>query len=318
MNLFVDSGAPTLYNTLVRKNKKSGVMGAHISDRKYDDFSFVETDEYKQYREEFIQFIKANKSLINVFANLDIINNPELTWENQLYLESKGINPIPVYHFGSDLKWLEKYLKKGYKYIAIGGMIPNSFSVLKTPLDELWNKYLTDRKGYPLVKVHGFAVTSPRLVHRYPWYSVDSTSWVKFGMYGAIIIPKKVSGKYEYKNAPNVVFVSARSPKIAEKNKHIGNLSSIERSGIINYIEHKGFNLGKSVCVLKDSDYILKPNESLIKIIGNKKSIERVIEPGVCNNNIIRDTLNACFFIDMANSTPTWPWPFKYKRNSFL
>jgi hypothetical protein len=33
-------------------------------------------------------------------------------------------------------------------------------------------------------KVHGFGITSPWLVKRYPFYSVDSTSWKAGGRYG--------------------------------------------------------------------------------------------------------------------------------------
>ena len=34
------------------------------------------------------------------------------------------------------------------------------------------------------MKVHGFGMTNPNLMQRYPWYSVDLSSWLKTGMYG--------------------------------------------------------------------------------------------------------------------------------------
>lgn len=318
MDLFVDSGAPTLYNTLIRKNKKSGVMGASMEDRKYDDFSFIETKEYKTYRSNYIKFLKENSTKIKIYANLDIINNPEATWENQLYFENKGLSPIPVFHFGSDFKWLEKYLEKGYKYIAIGGMIPNSYSVLRKPLDDMWLNYLTDKKGMPSVKVHGFAVTSSRLVHRYPWYSVDSTSWVKFGIYGSIVIPRKTRGTYDYKKPPIVVCLSIRSPQKDDAGKHISTLSKYEQESVKSYIKSKGFILGKSKLIKKSLKYKPKKSETTVKKYEEYQLIEKVIQKGVCNDNIMRDTLNAWYFVDLGNSVPNWPWPISFKKQGFI
>lgn len=318
MDIFVDSGAPTLYNTLIRRNKKSGVMGAVMEERKYDDFSFLDTPEYLEYRENYIHFLKSNSSKIMVYANLDIINNPEATWENQKYMERKGLNPIPVFHFGSDVKWLERYLREGYKYIAMGGMIPNSFSVLKEPLDDLWINHLTDKDGYPLVKVHGFAVTSARLVHRYPWYSVDSTSWVKFGMYGSIIIPRKTLGKYDYSKPPIILFLSIRSPQKNKEGKHISTLSKYERKEVESYIKSKGFVLGSSKFIKKKPKAEIKPNETVVKKSKRYIVVERIIEKGVCNDNILRDTLNAMYFVDLGNSVPSWPWPITFKKRGFI
>ena len=318
MDLFIDSGAPTLYNTLVRRNKKSGQMGATIEERKYDDFSFIETEQYKEYRQKYCDYLIKHKSKFAVYANLDIINNAEATWENQKWFESKGLHPIPVFHFGSDIKWLEKYIKKGHKYIAIGGLIPNSFSVLKEPLDQLWLNYLTDDKGFPIIKVHGFAVTSPRLVHRYPWYSVDSTSWVKFGMYGSIIIPKQKQGKHDYKQAPIVIFVSLRSPKMNEEGKHISTLSQYERKQVEKYINSKGFVLGKSEITKEPLGFKCQKNETIVKKEKTYIKVERVLIKGVSNDNVMRDTLNAIYYQDLSNSVPKWPWSLRIKKGGFF
>lgn len=318
MNVFIDSGAPTLYNTLVRVNKKSGVMGSSMADRKHDDFSFIHTDKYKLYRESYINFVKEYKNEINLYANLDIINNPEETWKNQKYFESKGLNPLPIFHFGSDVKWLQKYIAEGYEYIAIGGLIPNSFSVLQKPLDDLWNKYLTDKNGYPVIKVHGFAVTSPRLVHRYPWYSVDSTSWVKFGMYGAIVIPKINKGAYDYTRAPIVMFLSIRSPKQFEKTKHILTLSDYEKMVVESYVHSKGFILGLSTTEKKPLNYKLCEGETIIKKGKFHNIVEVVTIKGLVNDSVQRDMINAKYFMDLCSSVPEWPWAFSLKQRTFL
>ena len=318
--LFIDCGSPTWYNTHVRRNKKSGQMGATMAERKYDDFSYLDTEEYKDYRQAYLDYLLKHKSKLSVYSNFDVINNAEATWDNQMWLESRGLKPTPVFHFGSDISWLEKYIKAGYGYICIGGLIPNSFSVLKEPLDKLWLNYLTDKKGFPIIKVHGFAVTSPRLVHRYPWFSTDSTSWVKFGMYGSIIIPKRKYGKADYKSAPNVIFLSVRSPKKDEIGKHIDTISEWEKEAVIKYIKSKGFELGKSIILLKKPDYKVKEGETVIEKLKEYDyiKIEKVIEKGVSNNNVMRDTINAMYYQDLGNSVPKWPWALKFKKTGFF
>lgn len=172
--LFLDSGAPTLYNKLARGNHETkALMGAIIKNRKHDQFDWVRSKEFLDYREKYIEYIHANKDHLEVYANLDIINNVELTWENQRYLESCGLKPLPVWHFGCEEKWLWRYLDKGYDYIGIGGVNPNPRSTWEPGLDRTFANILCDKDGYPKVKLHGFATTGTRQITRYPWYCMS-------------------------------------------------------------------------------------------------------------------------------------------------
>ena len=159
--VFIDCGAPSLYNKLSRDKELNsrGTMGTVMSQRKFDDYSYTETKEYDAYRQAYIEFMLKHKHEVDVYSNLDVINNPELTWKNQQILEEAGLAPIPVFHLGCDTKWLAKYLKK-YEYIAIGGLVPNPTSVLIPWLDVLFKEHLCDSDGYPKAKYHGFACTS--------------------------------------------------------------------------------------------------------------------------------------------------------------
>ena len=58
VKIFLDSGAPSLYNTLMRQDKGAGHMGSYLGDRKHDDFSYIETIEYKEYMDNYISFIQ--------------------------------------------------------------------------------------------------------------------------------------------------------------------------------------------------------------------------------------------------------------------
>lgn len=200
--LFVDCGAPSLYNKLSRK-VKTKVMGAAFADHKYNDYSYTETEDYISYRNSYINFINLNHDHVTIHSNLDVIGSADLTYRNQKFLERRMPTPIPVFHLGGDEKWLQYYVEH-YDYIALGGMNQNSTAAIIPILDHLWRKYILDEKGFPKVKVHGFAATSVRLMVRYPWYSVDSASCRKLGNFGKIALPN------QNRDRLHMIFVSNR------------------------------------------------------------------------------------------------------------
>jgi len=140
---------------------------------------------------EYAEFIIENQDIIEVASNLDHIGRgtEKQTWKNQKIIEGYGATIQPVHHARDDDKWLAKYLEAGYDYIFLGGMVPEHTSYLRKWLDRIWDTLLTDSKGRPLVKVHGFGLTTPELMLRYPWYSVDSASWIMASSTGTIYIP---------------------------------------------------------------------------------------------------------------------------------
>jgi len=267
--------------------------------------------------DEYIQFIKDNEDAIDVYANLDSIGDPVKTWDNQMYMESKGLHPLPVYHYREDIKWLLRMLKKGYDYIALGGMVPISNDQLIRWLDDLYSKYLTDPKGIPHIKVHGFGLTSLELMLRYPWYSVDSTSWVITGRMGAIYIPKFKNGKWIYDENSWKINVSNRSPNVKDSGKHISTMSPMEKEILMKYISEKGYKLGHSDFIMVDQDHELGENEkwseSKPEDKNAKRELEIMKELGVSNRYQLRDELNIVYFLDLEASMPVYPWKFEKK-----
>lgn len=246
--------------------------------------------------DEYIAFIKKHKDILEVYANLDVIGDPEGTLRNQKYMESKGLRPLPTFHFGESPKYLKLYLKS-YDYIAIGGMVPISTERLVPWLDGIYSEHLCDGNGLPKVKVHGFGMTTISLMIRYPWYSVDSTAWVLVGRFGGIFVPKKRSGKYDYFVEPMKILVSSKSTKMSDAGRHITTFSSRERAEIMEYIESRGFKIGKSSV--------------------NEDGEEVTIENGLSNDYMQRDRINITYFLELEKALPKWPWPFKgsnYKR----
>lgn len=309
MSLFVDSGAHSLFNQVFAGTTTKGQYA-----REKADYNYADTQEFKDYLESYVEFIHANKDDIDVYVNVDIIFNPEKSWEVQQYLESCGLSPLPVFHFGEDIKWLKKYIDN-YEYIGIGGLGQDisKKKFIYAMGDPAFSCICDTKNRLPKVKVHGFAVTAVDLLRRYPWYSVDSTTWLQFSAYGIVTIPKVKNGKFSYDENPWPLFVSNISPAKKKIDSHIDTISELERKVVFRYFEEKGIVLGKSK-FREDDGYELNSNERLTKIDG-KQYIEEVVEPGVCNDSYKRYEANLEFFLDLEASLPEWPWPFclKYK-----
>lgn len=260
---------------------------------------------------EYIDFIKKNKKYIDVYANLDAIGDPGKTLANQRTMEKAGLRPLPCFHYGEPIKYLKTYLKE-YDYIALGGMVPISTKDLKPWLDDLFLNHLCDKKGNPKVKIHGFGMTALSLMLRYPWWSVDSTSWVVTGRMGGILIPRKTNGEYDFTKNPLKVTVSAKSPANKKKEAHFSTSSPAQQRIFRQYFEAKGFKLGRSTFRKEDpKTYELRETEKWNK---KKESIvETIVKPGLCNDYRLRDELNIVYFLDLEKQLPTWPWKFKLK-----
>jgi hypothetical protein len=149
--LFLDSGAFSAHNS-----------GANIDIDKY------------------IEFIKEHEKKLEVCAGLDVIGDAEQTYKNHLHMEKAGLHPLPTFHFGEDLKWLKLYIDAGYKYIALGGLVgkphKHRLAFCKMAFSEIPKN----------VKVHGYGMTSPRLIDLFPWYSIDSINWLLGAMRGSL------------------------------------------------------------------------------------------------------------------------------------
>ncbi len=260
---------------------------------------------------DYIEHIKQNKKLFEVYACLDVIGSAEKTYENQLIMEKEGLSPLITFHYGEDIEWLKFYMKK-YDYIALGGVADGrDIRSVRTHLDKCW-EILTDDKGMPKLKVHGFGVTSISLMRRYPWYSVDSTSWAVVSRMGSIIVPIKKNNEWVYNKNSSIIGVTARSPYRNDKVKHYNNLSPMFKKIVDEYLEQKGYKIGKSEFIDVDKDY--KPKRGKEFWYKKEKKIERVIEPGVSNNHVLRNEITILYFQDLAKTMPEWPWPYKRKQ----
>ncbi len=185
----------------------------------------------------YAKFIQEHKDIIDVASNLDAIGrgNEQLSYDRQKQLEAMDVDIKPVHHVRDADHWLQRYLDDGYDYIFLGGMVPENTPTLMNWLDGVWSKYLTNDDGTPKVKVHGFGLTTLSLMFRYPWYSVDSTSWVMTSRFGSIYLdmPQLDGTIKDYK-----VDFSDKSPRQREANSwHFNSLRPTEQKAVLERLE---------------------------------------------------------------------------------
>lgn len=194
-NLLIDSGAFSAWST-----------GAEISLKDY------------------IAYCQRHKDEADSFVNLDVIpgengkmdhsqaaieNSAARSFENLQIMKKEGIDPMPVFHQGERFYWLQRMLEEGETYVGIAPYKRDHPSEITAWLDKCFT-ILTDKGGKPLVKTHGLGITACNQCIRYPWRSVDSTSWSIGGGYGSILVPHYVNGKPDYSRPPQTMGMSAR------------------------------------------------------------------------------------------------------------
>lgn len=156
-------------------------------------------------------------------------------------MKESGLSPIPVFHQGERFEWLDKMLEDGESYVGISPYLRSHQSEIVAWMDKCYSR-ITDSKGRPLVKTHGFGVTSSLICHRYPFYSVDSTSWSVGGGYGQILMPKYRGDKPDYSQSPQMYKISARK---TDQSSGFDGLSQAQQDRVIHHATHLRISMGE-------------------------------------------------------------------------
>jgi hypothetical protein len=167
--LMVDSGAHSynkvdlIYSTATKYRKKLKPLEEYIKEY-YDYLSTAPTE--------------------HIYVELDVytrIQEEEVShWNKLVRKKNKGIKIMRVYHTILDngsLEVLKKWIKEGEDYIGLASDSHPYF-------DKIFS--ITRDK----IKVHGFALNHNKYLHRYPFYSVDSTSPIATVVYGIVFVDK--------------------------------------------------------------------------------------------------------------------------------
>lgn len=156
----------------------------------------INLKEYISYAQDFIRRYKDKIPHIFI-VNLDVIPGEQgrlpsvketedaarQGWENMIAFEKAGITPVHIFHQGENFKWL-KQIAARHRYIGIS---PSNDASTKSKFEWM-------RAVFGQIKAnnmtHGFAVTSKKLMETFPFYSVDSTSWMAAELWGKPIFSR--------------------------------------------------------------------------------------------------------------------------------
>ena len=264
----------------------------------------------------YMEYIKENEEHIDIYPVLDVIGKEKETWENQKIMEDNGLNPMPVFHVEDNIKYLHRCLE--YDYFCLGGMAGGASAQSRQHfLNKCFTLICDTPDHFPKCKVHGFGLASPSLMTTYPFYSIDTSSWVAYSRFGIILLPQLGPDALpRYGKTPIKIFVTERSPKMSMEGLHYKNMTLMEQDAIDAYVEFMGFQMGTSVTFEADPDYELKETETFIN--KQKTLVERAEISGVCNNNAMRLSMNMSYFQKIGESCPEYPWAWQTKIRSFF
>jgi hypothetical protein len=177
--IMLDSGAFTWWNKNVGTSKDvKDVIGTDWS----------RGSGFEKYKREYIDWLKKFGSFIDVYVTLDVIFDPGRTWAVWKEMREEGLSPVPVVHYGTDYRLVEKYLEEGVKYIGTGGLVGGR-KVISQWMDGIFKNFVKVDGEEPFPKVHIFGAVTPDVFKRYPLYSADSTGWKKYCAYGFVPVP---------------------------------------------------------------------------------------------------------------------------------
>jgi hypothetical protein len=233
LRVSTDSGAHSIY-------KEHFVVGDKITAhaRINADYSYAKSKEFDQFLESYIAHLHQHKDTYVFYVTLDIINNPELSWEITERMEAAGLNPMPVFHNGEDIKWLHRMVEK-YDYIGISGLGQDITKSKFRPFGDACFQVICGSDGRPKVKVHGFALGTPEIIKMYPWYSADQSTWTYMSRVGSLLVPKPIHQHlelidYDYLALYKVIPVT---PRRDMEPYYIDNLTPMSRHFVQVYLD---------------------------------------------------------------------------------
>lgn len=143
---------------------------------------------------QYCAWLKQNEEWVDAYVCLDEIipSNPEeaatRSFSNLIAMRKLGLNPIPVFHVGESIDWLKRILDLGCDYIGLSASSIESMGATDDWYELAWS-HIVDSTGAPLVKVHAFGEGREPCMKKFPWYSVDSASWLSSQQHGRLMMP---------------------------------------------------------------------------------------------------------------------------------
>jgi hypothetical protein len=108
-------------------------------------------------------------------------------WKNYRRMKKEGIDAMPVVHNGEDRSWIDRYAEAGATWIGLA----SGSRAFPDYARRVWLRGAFARLSrYPGVRGHGFSETRLEIMSEFPWYSVDSATWLRCAVNGQAFAPR--------------------------------------------------------------------------------------------------------------------------------
>lgn len=156
---------------------------------------------------DYMNYIEENKDYIDHYMMLDVMNDADISIKYYEIMKMKGLNPVPVYHYGDDERYLQYYIDNGEKFIALGKTVP----IKKKTLVVEWINELMDK--YKGIDFHLLGSSSKIITTNTNIHSMDASSWIRRASIGH---PRHIIGEG---NEARILRAEYQLRKIMERNE---------------------------------------------------------------------------------------------------
>lgn len=190
--VIVDSGAATFMGKkkVYTEMKKNRNPEWKVLKKQWDDEVAVYEKEHVEILKTIYQWKKdKNLSTEIISVELDVhLEDKNAIRREKTLKELKKIDKeaylMPVWHMRDDFEVFRQMCQK-YPYIGIGGIAMglDASDIQHSNAVKLFQKSMVYARN-SCTKIHAFGVTIKGVLERYPFYSIDSTSWLSGSKYG--------------------------------------------------------------------------------------------------------------------------------------
>jgi len=145
---------------------------------------------------DYMGYIERNKEYISYYIALDILGDPDITYDYYRIMRKKGFTPIPVFHYGADESYLQLYSKEN-EYIALGATVP----VKDKRRVARWIIKLQYK--YPQLEFHLLGSSSQAITMWTDIKSCDSSTWIRHAING---MPRHIKGNSREKKIERAIY----------------------------------------------------------------------------------------------------------------
>jgi len=145
---------------------------------------------------EYADYCHRIKDKVAWYVNLDVIGDFRAGMRNLRKLESLGLKPLPVFHSGEPWGYLRD-LQDEYPLIGLGFELGIGIAEKLSWLEYIFHP--PEGSGLKSAqRFHGFKMTARKILVRFPFHSVDSSTWMLGAANGWVPTDVGQSNQFNY------------------------------------------------------------------------------------------------------------------------